>query len=280
MKYIFNGVLKEEALKISANNRGVNYGDGVFETIKYANGKLCFWTNHYLRLMASMHILKMAPSDNFLKVRLEELQLKCIKANGLEHATARVKIVVTRKEGGHYSPLNNHVDCLITVEALKENTYVLNEIGLKIGLYNEFYKAPGLLSNIKTTSAQLYVLASTYRQDNNFGECVLLNTKRQVCEAISANLFMVKDGKLITPPLLSGCLNGVFRNEVIEIAQQMGIPVKQKCFKVKKLKKADEIFLTNSVKGIQWVEEFGSKKYKHSMAKRLQEAINDKQSPS
>ncbi len=275
--YNWNGeFIASQQLQTDIQNRGLNYGDGVFETLKYANGRINFWEDHYFRLMSSMRILRMEIPMNFSPEYLEEKLLETARKNGIEKA-ARLKLLVTRKPGGFYTPANNDIDYVITAEPLKQASFKLNEAGLTVDLYKDFFKARNLLSNLKSTSSQLYVLASIFRQENQLDECLMLNDQKYLTEAISSNVFIVKDKEVSTPSLKSGCLKGVLRKNVIEILSKMDYQVQERdAISPFELQKADEVFLTNSIKGLQWVGQYRKKKLEPILSPLLTERLNIK----
>jgi branched-chain amino acid aminotransferase len=275
MDYNLNGfIIRNKHLGIQINNRGLNYGDGIFETLKFANNRINFWEDHYFRLMASMRIVRMDIPMNFSPEYLENQIRKTLEVNGLSEKAARVKLLVVRKAGGLYTPVTNAVDFLITTEELSTPSFKLNEQGLNIDLYKDFYKNSGMLSTIKTTSAQLYTVASIFRKENHYDECLLLNERKEVVEAISSNIFIVKGDDLITPPLESGCLKGIMRKKIIEFAPQLKFNVKEESFSPFALQKADEVWLSNSIKGLQWVGRYRKKSYRQERAAEMLKKIN------
>jgi branched-chain amino acid aminotransferase len=275
MDYNLNGfIIRNKHLGIQINNRGLNYGDGIFETLKFANNRINFWEDHYFRLMASMRIVRMDIPMDFSPEYLENQIRKTLGVNGLSEKAARVKLLVVRKAGGLYTPETNAVDFLITTEELSTPSFKLNEQGLNIDLYKDFYKNSGMLSTIKTTSAQLYTVASIFRKENHYDECLLLNERKEVVEAISSNIFIVKGDDLITPPLESGCLKGIMRKKIIEFAPQLKFNVKEESFSPFALQKADEVWLSNSIKGLQWVGQYRKKSYRQERAAEMLNKIN------
>jgi branched-chain amino acid aminotransferase len=275
MDYNLNGfIIRNKHLGIQINNRGLNYGDGIFETLKFANNRINFWEDHYFRLMASMRIVRMDIPMDFSPEYLENQIRKTLAVNGLSEKAARVKLLVVRKAGGLYTPETNAVDFLITTEESSTPSFQLNEQGLNIDLYKDFYKNSGMLSTIKTTSAQLYTVASIFRKENHYDECLLLNERKEVVEAISSNIFIVKGDDLITPPLESGCLKGIMRKKIIEFAPQLKFNVKEESFSPFALQKADEVWLSNSIKGLQWVGQYRKKSYRQERAAEMLKKIN------
>ena len=277
MAYIINGeVIAGESLELSLNNRALNYGDGVFESIKYSFNRLNFWEDHYFRLMASMRLLRMEIPKYFSPEYLEKQLLACAGANGLLDGAARVKLLVYRKAGGRYTPVTNDVDFIVTAEPLENAAYQLNEVGLNIDLYKDFFIQPGMLSNLKLIGSGIYTIASVFRTENKYDECVLLNDRKEVVEAISSNLFILKGKEVYTAPLSSGCLKGVMRKQVIDLLPRLGYEVKEETFSPFELQRADEIFLTNSIKGVQWVSNYRKKEFGKECASALVKQLNVK----
>ncbi len=273
----WNGELVEGwGLNTSLDSRALNYGDGVFETLRYAHGRINFWEDHYFRLMSSMRILRMEIPMGFSPEYLEDQLKNTIEANKTGN-TARIKLLVVRKSGGYYTPSDNNVDFLITAFPLEDPSFKLNERGLEIDLYKDFYKPKNLLSGLKTTSAQFYTLASVFRKENNLDECLLLNEQKHLIETISSNIFLVKGNRVITPSLKSGCLKGVIRKNVLEILTKMDYDIVEKeDISPFELQKADEVFLTNTIKGIQWVSGYRKKEFKCDLSRKLVEKLNVK----
>ncbi|HAD97664.1 MAG TPA: aminotransferase class IV [Cryomorphaceae bacterium] len=274
--YNWNGeLIHSDTLKIGLDNRGLNYGDGVFETLKYANGRINFWEDHYFRLMSSMRIMRMEIPMSFSAEYLEEQLLQTVQENKLD--TARIKLLILRKPGGLYTPQLNDVDYLVTASSLEQARFVLNEEGLTIDMYKDFYKPKNLLSNLKGASAQLYTLASVFRKENGLDECLLLNDQKYLTETISSNIFLVKGKEVITPSLKSGCLKGIIRKQVLEILSKMDYAaVEQENISPFELQKVDEVFLTNTIQGIRWVKRYRKKEFGCKLSAELTEKLNVK----
>ncbi len=275
MFYNSNGQITEgNQLTIGLSNRALNYGDGVFESIKFANGRLNFWEDHYFRLMSSMRIVRMEIPLSFSPEFLEEQIRLTIRANSLTDKPARVRFLVYRKEGGLYTPDSNDVEYLITASEAESTNYTLNEKGLTVDVFKDFYKQKSLLSNIKSSSAQFYAVASIFRKENGLDECILLNDDKSVCEAISANVFVVKGDEVITPPLADGCLKGVMRKNAIIALKKLGYNVLEKSFSPFEIQKADEMFFTNASSGIRWVGQFKKKTFVKATSEKLVPELN------
>jgi branched-chain amino acid aminotransferase len=276
MLFNLNGnIIEGDTFETSIYNRGLNYGDGVFETMKFANNRINFWEDHYFRLMSSMRILRMEIPMNFSPEYLEEQLRDLIRLNELESSTIRLKVVVTRKAGGYYTPNTNDIDILITVEPLDNARFTLNDEGLEIDMFKDFYVQKSMLSNLKTTSSMLYTLASVFRKENQLDECVLVNDSKHLVETISSNIFLVKDNKVITPALDTGCLKGIIRKKVLEILPKMGYEVEEKSdISPFELQKVDQVFLTNSIHGVRWVKKYRKKEFSNGIGEELSQKLN------
>ena len=275
MIYQYNGqFVNSERINLNVNDRALRYGDSVFESIKYAHGRINFLEDHYFRLMSSMRILRMEIPMAFSPEYLEEQIRLTLAENNLADKAARVRLQVSRKEGGLYTPVNNDVNLLISVQEIEHSSYELNEKGLEIDIFKDYYKQKSLLSNIKSGSAILYTVASIYRSENELDECLLLNDDKMVAEAISANVFVVKGNTVTTPPLSDGGLKGVMRKQVLELLPKMGYEVEEKSISPFDLQKADELFLTNASQGIRWVEKYRKKSFGKKVSEELTKKLN------
>ena len=196
---------------LNSNNRAFKYGDALFETIKIKDLKIYFIEDHYFRLMASMRMLRMEIPMNFTLEFFENEVITTVKLNKLTNARAR--FTVYRKDGGLYNPKSNQVNYLI--EALPVNIVVKDNY--EIDFFKDFYIYSGILSTLKTTNKITNVLASIYATENNFDNCILLNERKQVVEAINGNIFLVKDNLIKTPSTTEGCIKGIARKKIIEL---------------------------------------------------------------
>ena len=273
-----NGTItSHEAAKLSLKNRGLLYGDAVFETIKAVNGQLFFWEDHYFRLMASMRILRMAIPMHFSMEFLEDEIKKTIRAAAFDKQAVRIKLYVNRKEGGKYNPTNHDVDYFIELEATGNPFYTFNEDPYRVELFKDHYIYANLLSTLKSNAKTVNVLGSIYATENGYQNCLLLNEKKMVVEALQGNLFLVKGTTIITPPTSDGCLRGIIRKQLIEIAKTLKeYTIEEKSISSFDLQKADELFVTNVMIGIQPISNYRKKNYGTEVAKMLLQKLNVK----
>jgi len=259
---------------ILATNRSFLYGDGVFETLKIVNSKILFFESHYFRLMSSMRIMRMKIPMHFTMEFLEQEILQLAEENATA-SSARVRITVYRNDGGYYTPTDATVSYVIQTTPLDMRDYVHATTSFEVELYKDFYVGKQLLSTLKTTSKTIQVLAAVYAQENDYASCLLLNESKNVAEGISGNLFMKLGNKLITPPLSEGCLNGIMRNQVIRLAKKIeGLEVVEEPISPFDLQKAEELFLTNVIQGIQSITNYRKKAFETTLATMLVEQLN------
>jgi branched-chain amino acid aminotransferase len=274
----FNGeIVKHSEENMLVNNRGLQYGDAVFETIKFSAGKILFWEDHYFRLMSSMRILRLEIPMNFTMEYLEEKIRSLIQTSSDTNQTFRIKILVWRKSGGKYTPTTNEVDFCISFETIDASFYMLNEENYEVDLFKDHYINSGLLSTIKTNSKLIHVLGSIYAKENDLQNCLILNENKQVVEALNGNIFLVKGNHIKTPPLKDGCLKGIIRKQLISILVQISnYTFEEVSISPFELQKADEIFITNVIVGIQPITKYRKKEFDNKVAKDILAKLNVK----
>lgn len=265
----FNGILQDSDTNLLDQNRGFLYGDGVFETLKIVGGKILFFEDHYFRLMAAMRIVRMEIPMNFTLEYLEEQVLSLVEKNKIEQS-ARARITVYRNNGGFYLPTNNTVSFLIQTSAIENPVYSISEKEYEVDLYKDFYIPKQLLSTLKTTNKMIHVTGSIYAKENDLDNCILLNDSKNVVEALQGNLFMRMGNTLITPPISEGCLNGIMRKQILSLAKkETNLEVMEQVISPFDLQKADELFVTNVIRGIQPITKYRKKEFEQDTAKVL-----------
>lgn len=270
----FNGSIVSDDTNVLTHNRGFLYGDAVFETVKIVNSKILFLEDHYFRLMSSMRIVRMEIPMNFTMEYFEEQIISLAKAKNVADS-ARARITVYRNNGGYYLPQTNTVSFLITTESIEEVPYSINKKEYIVDLYTDFYVAKQLLSSIKTTNKLINITASIYASENDLDNCLLLNDGKNVVDALQGNVFMLKGNKLVTPPVSDGCLNGVMRKQILSLAKTIeSIEVLEETISPFDLQKADELFITNVIKGIQPITKYRKKEFTKDFANQLLQKLN------
>ncbi|MES2448144.1 MAG: aminotransferase class IV [Bacteroidota bacterium] len=259
---------------LKASNRGFKFGDGLFESMRMCNGKLMFAEQHADRLRAGMKALKMEGyallDEYFLRQKTAELQ----KKNKLG-ANVRFRLSIYRDGEGLYTPQINKTGYLLEARALETANYELNQKGLIVDVYDEITKPLNKLSNYKTSNAMVYVMAGLFQKQNKLDEAMILNQQGFLCESTSSNVFVVYQNQIYTPALTEGCIAGVMRTVVLQLAKTHNFNLVEAQISPEILKEAEEVFVTNASSGIRWVMGYGRKRYFNEVAKELSAKLND-----
>ncbi|WP_353137628.1 aminotransferase class IV [Pseudopedobacter sp.] len=270
----FNGEIFQEGENVlSLAIRGFKYGDGLFETMRMSKGKLNFPEEHADRLQKGMKTLKIEGYSNmdgyFLKEKTEELA----KRNKIGQ-NARFRLTVFRDSDGLYTPNENKNGYSLEVTALDSAYYNINNKGLILDIYDDIFKPVNRLSNLKTCSALPFVMAGLYKKQHKLDEVFILNQNGFLCETLSSNVFLVYKGQIYTPALSEGCVAGVMRQVVINLAAKYQLDIIEAQINPEILNEVEEVFITNAINGIQWVMGFNRKRYFNEVSKMLLEKLN------
>ncbi|MBN2742336.1 MAG: aminotransferase class IV family protein [Marinilabiliaceae bacterium] len=266
----FDGhLIPVDSVKITTANRAFRYGDSVFETIRCFGNRPFALGEHYSRIKRAMQATGMEP-DSLPTCDVLEKKIESLINRNRYFISSRVRLMVFRKDGGLYTPATDQSSYMLEATPIDQSTFEMNEKGLVAGIFRDMGKSPDVLSPYKTGSALLYVMAAKYKQRNNLTECFIVNTNGMIIESISSNLFWFKNDKLYTPTIASGCVDGIMRRQVIALARNLNIEV----FEVpgvseENIRKADEIFVTNAIQGIQWVVGIDDLRYFNIKTKQL-----------
>lgn len=285
MKYvIFNGqVYPENTPIITANNRGLIYGDGVFETIKLQDNRLRNSCCHFDRLFEGMRLLDFYQDPTFRAEFLEEKILELANLNQhLPHA--RIRLMVFRNDAlpsiipdplrNTASIVNKQVpDWILTTGNLEPKYLSLNTTGLRIGVCPWVKKTADQFSSLKSSSYQLYQTAARYATSQRWEDALICNVFDRIIESATSNIFWIKNKVLYTPPLTEGPVAGTMRRRILQIVPQAGWEVKEHPLEIPDLKEADAIFLSNALYGIRWVGEFMENKYSPGKAAALYQLL-------
>ncbi len=271
----FNGTIYTSDNNLLNNNRAFLYGDGVFETIKIIDNKVLFLEDHYFRLMSGMRIIRMEIPMNFSLEYFEEQILLTAKANSILES-CKVRITVFRNDGGLYLPETNEVSFIIKATKINEKKYSITNNEYEVDLYKDFYVSKQLLSSIKSTNRIQNITGSIFANENDLQNCILINESKNVAEALNGNIFMLVENKLFTPPISEGCLNGVMRKQILSIAKQIdNLEVFEEIISPFDLQKAEELFITNVIIGIQPITKYRKKEFGLELANKLMIRLNE-----
>jgi branched-chain amino acid aminotransferase len=269
----FNGNIQDTSNLAIENNRGFLFGDAIFETIKVNGTKILFLEEHYLRLMASMRICRMEIPMNFTMEFMEDEIMKLIELQS-NKVSNRIRFTVYRNAEGFYNPTSNDIQFVITCSDLPSEKNIFSTSNYEVELFKDFYVSKHLLSTLKTNNKMINVVASVFAKENGFDNCLLINEDKNVVEAINGNIFMKMGNQLITPPTSDGCLNGIMRKQIITIANKMeNIEMIEKSISPFDLQKADELFISNVITGIQPITKYRKKEFTSELSEKITELL-------
>lgn len=253
------------------DNRGLRYGDGLFETIKYKNGQLVLLDEHFARLWKGLKLLSFQPSKLFNPDLLEKEIITLLQKNRQEHA--RVRLSVIRGNGGLFDTKDHAPHYIIQSWPLEQTGEKLNENGLQLCIYPDAKKSIDSFSNLKHNNFLPYLMAALHAKKEQCNDAIVLNSEGNICDTSIANLFMIKDNRVYTPSLDQGCIAGVMRNFINNQLSILGCPLVETSITTEALLEADEVFLTNSIYNMRWVAGIGSKKYLNLLTRKIFEQL-------
>jgi len=276
MSYVFHKgeFLSDASATIAKDNRAFRFADGFFESMRIVNGNALYLESHYARIKATAAALKIHPTEDFSLESLRSQIQELLQRNGIT-AGGRMRITFYRKSTGFYLPKQDEMTYFIEAEPLPDNEFVLNSTGRLVDIFMDFKKEVNKLSVFKTLNCQLYVQAAIHARDKGLDESLIQNNKLSIIESNSSNLFIVSNGVLYTPTLEDGPVAGTMRMNIINLALENKIKVYECTLNPHNLLAADEMFLTNAVRGIEWVVGYRTKRYFNDMSKRLVAVLNE-----
>jgi branched-subunit amino acid aminotransferase/4-amino-4-deoxychorismate lyase len=249
-----------DAPLFKADNRSFRYGDGLFETVRVANGVPFFWPYHMARLRRGIGILGMDDRGFNDALLLEQLQHLCT-INACANA-ARVRIAV-------YRQAENKAAYVIEAAPLPAPNFEWNTKGWRIAVFADVQISMDMLANLKKSSYLPYALAMQHAQQAGLDECLVRNALGNICEGSRTNIFGVKGTELYTPALTEGCVAGVMRRYILDYCSTNGINCHEVPLTETFLQETDELFLTNAIQGMRWVGSWGQKHYQNSFVQQL-----------
>lgn len=253
---------------LTADNRSFRFGDGLFETMRLTQGEIALSDYHFERLFSSLQAFHFdVPAHLTAAFFLE--QIKKLAAKNNHQKSARVRLTVFRSDGSLYDFANNLPNYIIQTWSLNKAAVRLNKNGLTAGIYTKARKACDDFSHIKNNNFLPYIMGALWARQNKLDEAVILNNYNRVADATITNIFLVKDGKIETPALSEGCISGVMRRYLIECIKKEGLPFEETAIAPDALADANEFFVTNAVRGINWVGQCDRHNYNNQLAAYL-----------
>jgi branched-chain amino acid aminotransferase len=246
-------LLPVEKARLSVGQSGLICGWGLFTTLRIESGEAFAYERHWRRLEKHAVTIRLPMPYASAKVRMHLTDL--IHANKITAGCARIYLV------------NNHVGAWTSEEKLPPMDILMCTADLpqyspsaRLALREQGRHAAAPLSGVKSISWLNNVWAVAEAAREGFDEVVLLNERNEVAECTSANLFIVKNSKVLTPPLNSGCLEGVTRGILMEIAPEAGVPISEHTLRVEDLYSADEVFIASTNRNVIGVGEVAGHK--------------------
>lgn len=254
-RHIFHNdeLLPIEKSRLSPGQAGIICGWGLFTTIRIVKGEAFGYERHWRRLEKDAAIIRMPMPYTGPKVRVQLQEV--IRANKVSEGCARIYLIYNDVGVWRSEEKMPQVDLVIYTAPLPEYREPV-----RLGLREHGRHAASALAGVKTISWLPNVWAVAEAQKEGFDEVVLLNERGEVAECTAANIFVVKGDKVLTPPLNSGCLEGVTRGILMEIAPEAGISVVEQTLRPEDFATGDEIFISSTNRNLIGVGEIAVQK--------------------
>ncbi len=237
----------QQAATVSIADRGLAYGDGIFETILVVDGEIPLWPYHHARLLKGLLYLNITIESQRLRQDIDNV---LEEAKKLSQQLLVLKLIVTRGQSTRGYQVNPDTSATLIVQLLPISIDTDKHNGVSVHICQQKL-FPVSWAGLKTLNQLPYVLASQERLNTEFDEGLLFSIDGYVVEATARNIFIVHDEKLYTPPLDQCGVEGVQRTYIIDkLVAQLGLEVIEKTLGLEDIVAADEVFLANSISGI------------------------------
>ncbi|MEN8172605.1 MAG: aminotransferase class IV [Chloroflexota bacterium] len=241
--YLNGDILPQENAQISASDRGLLLGDGIFETLRVYQGRIYRLDDHLDRLMASANTLGIPMPVS--RIALCEALDATLEANQLAQSDASMRLTLTRGAGPRGLDLPSDPEPTLLISAAPLDQTLLPPATALISSIRRNQHSP--LASIKSLNFLDNILARSEARSQGLDEALMLNTDGQLAEASAANLFIAANDSLLTPTVVDGALPGITRAVIFEISKSQAIPIQERSLSRDELLEADEAFLTNSI---------------------------------
>lgn len=268
-----NGCLLEEAkVCLSPNNRSFRYGDGCFETLKVINGNLLLKEYHFRRLFSTLQALQFTIPAYLTAQYLEQQILETVYQNK-QQLHARVRLTFHRGSGALPGLSDTQPSFIIqTAHGLAESLH-FNTKGLSLDYYYDSIKCADKYSRFKTNNYLGSVMGTLFAKEKKLDDCIFLNYSNRVVETTIANIYIVQNNSIVTPPVAEGCVEGVMRKFLLQQAHNLGYHVSEKIISPNDVTAAAEVFITNANIGLRWIGNVGATLYNKSVSEKLYRSI-------
>lgn len=279
---LINGVKSDQ---VSIHDRGFLYGQNVFETIAVKNTKALLLDQHLQRLHKGCQALSIAYNQRLLKREITQLLQSNNKDNkasnkqsskkGNKYYVLRVCISAGIGGRGYLTPARSKSQRILTLHDYPKNIDLYQKSGITLGIAKLRLSEQPSLAGLKHANRLEQVLARSEWQEN-WQEALLLNPADDVIEATQSNVFIVKNNTIYTPDLSKNGVAGIMRQQILDCCAQLGIKTKIMPLSLDDVRKADAIFLSNSLIGIWPVKRFGRRVFKSfDLAHQLLNSLQD-----
>ncbi len=263
----YNGKLLPEGTPVfGPDNRGLRFGDGLFETMKYEKGRVVLFDEHMDRFWKGLEKLAFEIPVLLTRENIQQQVTALLQKN--KHTTARIRLTAVRGNGGLYDPADHHPNVIIQSWPLQSHPD-LNINGLQLTIYRETLKTCDSFSNLKHNNYLCYLMGALYAKKNKCNDAVILNQHLRVCDSTIANIFIINNNVIYTPSLGEGCISGIMRQYLLQVLPSLGFPIQEEAITEEMLKSADEVFLSNSIYNIRWVASINDKTYGCVQTKKI-----------
>jgi branched-chain amino acid aminotransferase len=234
-----------------AGNAAFKWGEGLFETMKLVEGHILLAGLHWARLKNGLEVLGLNAAA-LQPVVLENLLVQLALRNSCTEA-ARLRLQVFAEGAG--------LGFVAEAQPLAAADWGWEERGWTIGVFDEARKTTDCFSALKSSAYLPYRLASRFAEEHGWDDCLVLNSEGRPCESSKMNLFWLRDGVWFTPPLCEGCIEGVMRGHLLSVLADHHVGVEEAAVTLDELRNAEEICLTNALKGVRWVRQWDERIY-------------------
>ncbi len=276
MNYVcFNGeILPQKHAHISFANRAFRYGEAIVEVMRTTGIRIPFFKEHFSRLERALDVLELSYASTFSDAELQRNIELLIHRKKLFNIN-KVTLTVWRVDDDELLSTKSNINYLIEAEPLEEREFTLNDKGFTIDVFTGAYKSYSYLSPFNTNDQTFRFQAKRFAKLSKLDECLIANPDSKIVEAADGNIFYVNGRTIYTPSLGSGCIDGIIRQKVLEIAEEKGyIIAETDPLPILFIQDIEEIFITNDLYGIRWVVGYKNKRYRRKNSAIFVDELN------
>jgi branched-subunit amino acid aminotransferase/4-amino-4-deoxychorismate lyase len=266
-------LLNGASARLPAVTPAALYGRGVFTTLAIHDRHPFLWQEHWARLMLHADLAGVNRSSLDEEKTLASL-VRLIEANGVREGRARITLLAGSSRAGFWNLNEEETQTHLLIMTAEAHAPPADALALTVSPYRINTLSP--LTGVKSINYLEHLIAWEEARGRDFHEAVVMNERGEVVSATMANIFWVKDGTLHTPALQTGALAGTTRARILDLAEDLGIPVIEGVNELAQVGDADEIFLTSAGLGVSLATTFDFHHYTvpvGSIALRLHEAF-------